>query len=84
MAGGVAGVVAWGIGYPMDSLKVRIQSGRCPERGLLRAIKWVHVNEGLPMLFKGVHVQMLRAFPTTATGMIVFETVRDNLRHLCI
>ena len=42
----------------------------------------MHRSDGLLRLFKGVHVQVIRAVPTSATGIVVFEGVRDALRSV--
>eukprot|EP01064_Diplonema_japonicum_P037849 TRINITY_DN89_c1_g2_i1.p1 TRINITY_DN89_c1_g2~~TRINITY_DN89_c1_g2_i1.p1 ORF type:complete len:282 (+),score=24.02 TRINITY_DN89_c1_g2_i1:87-932(+) len=55
-AGGVAGSVGTAVGYPLDTLKVRVQTGMVGGTGgLLKAVQRVKVD-GVVSLWKGVSV----------------------------
>ena len=42
LAGGTAGVLAWGLAYPFDSLKLRMQTGLVdPNLSIWRALKLI-------------------------------------------
>ena len=36
---------------------------------------------GFKRLYRGIHVQMLRAFPTSASSLLVYETVQGFLKN---
>uniref|UniRef100_A0A8D0BUF4 Solute carrier family 25 member 47 n=1 Tax=Salvator merianae TaxID=96440 RepID=A0A8D0BUF4_SALMN len=74
LSGGCAGVLAWGTATPMDILKSRMQAdgeGYRKYSGLMHCAKDSIREEGLRVLFKGIGLNSLRAFPTRVCGLRV-------------
>jgi solute carrier family 25 carnitine/acylcarnitine transporter 20/29 len=83
ICGGTAGCLTWTVCYPMDTVKSKMQTHQGPERLQLRkVIKETLRDHGLSRLYRGIHVQMLRAFPSTATSLLIYETVSGNLKRV--
>ena len=57
LAGGSAGVVGTVLGYPLDSVKTRMQTSG--QTGLLSTLRRVYVSEGLLGLYRGVASPLL-------------------------
>ena len=86
-AGGVSGMVSWGVNYPVDVIKSRIQidgfrgpviynSSRCCFRQLKSEVGW----RGL---YRGVTATLVRAFPTNAVMLPAYSltmTLIDSFR----
>ena len=67
--GGLAGVVAWALAIPLDSLKNRYQV--ClNQTSLLGLLREVRSQGGLKQLYRGAGVVLLRAFPANAATFI--------------
>ncbi|XP_021256711.1 solute carrier family 25 member 47 isoform X1 [Numida meleagris] len=80
LSGGSAGVLAWGLATPMDVLKSRMQvdeSGQHKYKGLIHCARESVRKEGLKVLFKGLGLNCIRAFPV---NMVVFVTYEAVLR----
>nr|XP_020649249.1 solute carrier family 25 member 47 [Pogona vitticeps] len=80
LSGGSAGVVAWGVATPMDVIKSRMQAdGECQRKysGLMHCARDSIREEGVKVLFKGIGLNSLRAFPA---NMVVFFTYEAVLR----
>ncbi|NWZ29580.1 S2547 protein, partial [Asarcornis scutulata] len=80
LSGGFAGVLAWGLATPMDVLKSRMQvdeSGQHKYRGLVHCARQSVREEGVKVLFKGLGLNCIRAFPV---NMVVFVTYEAVLR----
>jgi len=70
--GGLAGVVAWALALPLDSLKNRFQV--ClNQTSLLGLLSEVRKQGGLKQLYRGAGVVLLRAFPANAATFIGYE-----------
>jgi hypothetical protein len=80
LCGGTAGCLTWFVCFPLDTVKAKMQS----HAGLDR-LRWHRVlmetvyMHGLKRLYRGVHVQMLRAFPSNAASLLVYETIKNTL-----
>ncbi|XP_075471189.1 solute carrier family 25 member 47 isoform X2 [Ascaphus truei] len=82
LSGGFAGVLAWGIATPMDVIKSRLQVDGVTQqkyRGVIHCITKSVRQEGVTVLFKGLSLNCLRAFPV---NMVVFLTYEAILRHI--
>lgn len=80
LSGGFAGVLAWGLGTPMDVIKSRMQvdeSDQHKYRGLVHCVRESVRKEGAKVLFKGLGLNCIRAFPV---NMVVFVTYEGVLR----
>lgn len=64
-AGGVAGMLAWGSIYPLDTIKTRLQSGRASS-----------IRHAMNMggLWNGIRPCLVRAFITNSIGFYVYES----------
>ncbi|XP_054256558.1 solute carrier family 25 member 47 [Indicator indicator] len=80
LSGGFAGVMAWGLGTPLDVIKSRMQideSDQHKYKGLIHCAKESVRKEGAKVLFKGLGLNCIRAFPV---NMVVFVTYEAVLR----
>mmetsp|Transcript_25656 Transcript_25656/g.61664 ORF Transcript_25656/g.61664 Transcript_25656/m.61664 type:complete len:301 (-) Transcript_25656:120-1022(-) len=80
LAGAFAATTAWGVGYPFDLIKTRIQAGS--GKGIISTAKDI-VNEssGRPFqgLYKGFSLKLFRAIPASAIGFLTYETAAKSL-----
>ncbi|XP_070608373.1 solute carrier family 25 member 47 isoform X3 [Erythrolamprus reginae] len=78
LSGGCAGVLAWGTATPMDVIKARMQAdgdGQRKYTGLVHCVRDSIKEEGLRVLFKGLGLNSLRAFPSNMMIFLTYETV---------
>ena len=68
LAGGLAGMLTWTICYPADFLKTRMQTMKLGESqpSLLRLCRDIYIERGFLSMYRGMHVQLMRAFPVNA------------------
>lgn len=82
VSGGMAAILSWTVLFPLDTLKTQMQSTQADRvngiRFLYRSIK----QNGLRAQYRGVHVQLMRSFPTGACTMLVLDTVRSKLHSM--
>ena len=82
LCGGTAGCLTWTFCYPMDTVKSKMQTYQGADRLKLRnVVREVAVEQGVSKLYRGVHVQLMRAFPSTASSLLIYETVSGYLKH---
>lgn len=80
LAGAFAATTAWGVGYPADLIKTRIQAGS--GKGIVATAKEiVKESGGRPVhgLYKGFSLKLLRAIPASAIGFLTYETAAKFL-----
>lgn len=80
LAGAFAATTAWGVGYPADLIKTRIQAGS--GKGIVATAKEiVKESGGRPVhgLYKGFSLKLLRAIPASAIGFLTYETAAKYL-----
>lgn len=78
-SGAFAASVAWGVGYPADLIKTRIQAGRA--EGILQATQELVAQgrtEGrnisvVRILYRGFSMKLARAVPASAIGFVTYE-----------
>ncbi|XP_046711957.1 solute carrier family 25 member 47-B isoform X2 [Silurus meridionalis] len=83
LAGGIAGMCAWSVGTPMDVIKARLQTdgmGKKHYRGFLHCITKSIRTEGPGVLFKGLTLNCVRAFPVNMAVFAMYELVIRLLR----
>ncbi|NWV71023.1 S2548 protein, partial [Malurus elegans] len=76
MAGGVAGAVSWAVCTPMDVVKSRIQADGVylnQYKGTLDCMVQSYQKEGLKVFFRGLTVNTLRGFPSSAAMFLGYE-----------
>mmetsp|Transcript_10672 Transcript_10672/g.23133 ORF Transcript_10672/g.23133 Transcript_10672/m.23133 type:complete len:306 (-) Transcript_10672:101-1018(-) len=77
LSGAFAASVAWGVGYPFDLIKTRIQAGLVD--GVVEATRDIVARgqkEGLgPIrsLYRGFSLKLARAVPASAIGFVTYE-----------
>ena len=80
MAGGIGGIMAWVVSYPVDVMKSRLQvdgmEGPRRYRGMLDCFRQSS-REGMGVFVRGLQPTLIRAFPTNA---VTFVTVSLILR----
>ncbi|KAJ0064338.1 hypothetical protein NL108_003627, partial [Boleophthalmus pectinirostris] len=82
VAGGVAGVVTWALATPMDVVKARLQlsgAGGRRYRGVLDCVRVSVREEGPRVLFRGLMLNSVRAFPVNAVTFLSYEHLLDRL-----
>jgi solute carrier family 25 carnitine/acylcarnitine transporter 20/29 len=72
MAGGISGILAWGVSYPFDTMKTIIQ-GRDGEIKQYALLKELVCNSGINSLFKGLSPALVRAFFVNAAVFYLNE-----------
>ncbi|NXY81160.1 S2547 protein, partial [Alcedo cyanopectus] len=80
LSGGFAGVLAWGLATPLDVIKSRMQTAGLEQhkyQGLVHCARESVRKEGVKVLFKGLGLNCIRAFPV---NMVVFVTYEAVLR----
>merc|ERR1719266_1802234 len=70
--GGLAGVIAWALALPLDSLKNRFQAS-LNQTSLLGLLGELRRHGGLKQLYRGAGVVLLRAYPANAATFIGYE-----------
>lgn len=82
LCGGIAGCTTWTICYPIDTVKAKMQTYEGTDRLHLRkVILGLYREQGLRKLYRGIHVQLMRAFPSTASSLLIYETVQGSLKR---
>ncbi|KAG5266164.1 hypothetical protein AALO_G00250490 [Alosa alosa] len=82
-AGGVSGMCGWCFGTPMDVIKARLQMDGMGERryrGFFHCITVSLRTEGPGVLFKGLGLNCIRAFPVNMSVFGMYELVVHFLR----
>ncbi|KAM6461427.1 solute carrier family 25 member 47 isoform 2-T2 [Liasis olivaceus] len=85
LSGGCAGVLAWGTATPMDVIKARMQAdgdGQRKYTGLIHCARDSVREEGIRVLFKGLGLNSLRAFPANMMIFLTYEAVLRFGEHL--
>lgn len=78
--GGLAGVVAWSVIYPLDVLKTRWQIGQPGKFTSLRhCFREVRAEDGWRTFVRGFNATMLRAVPQNGVVFVVYEYVKSML-----
>ncbi|KAM4661861.1 solute carrier family 25 member 47 isoform 1-T2 [Discoglossus pictus] len=83
LAGGFAGVIAWGIATPMDVIKSRLQVDGVTQRkyrGVIDCITTSIRQEGVKVLFKGLSLNCVRAFPVNMVVFLTYEVIMRQIR----
>jgi len=89
VSGAFAATAAWGVGYPFDIIKTRVQAldsaaagsleRRSPSmmsacRSLLREAKGDY-----RVFYRGIGLKLMRAVPMNALGFFVYEEVKKSI-----
>jgi solute carrier family 25 (mitochondrial carnitine/acylcarnitine transporter), member 20/29 len=83
VAGAVAATVAWGVGYPADLIKTRIQassSSSVLDNPTIRTVAQdIIKRSGYTGLYKGFGLKLVRSIPASMIGFSVYELVKDAI-----
>jgi len=90
LSGAFAATAAWGVGYPFDLIKTRIQAGK--STGIIRTARDIMKESssssssadggrraGFHGLYRGFGLKLLRSIPASAIGFLVYETAAKAL-----
>lgn len=78
LAGGFTGVTSWIFAYPLDTLKSQMQVETGSSK-LIPLLRKTVKEQGFFRLYRGITVMWLRSFPTAATSLLFFESIRNHL-----
>ncbi len=84
ISGGIAGLLSWIIGYPVDFIKTKIQSQDLDNksyRSILDCYLTNYRKYGLNGFTRGLFTVCLRAIPVNAVGFLVEEEVADVMER---
>nr|XP_033782906.1 solute carrier family 25 member 48 isoform X2 [Geotrypetes seraphini]XP_033782907.1 solute carrier family 25 member 48 isoform X2 [Geotrypetes seraphini] len=84
MAGGIAGAISWGTATPMDVVKSRLQADGVhfkKYKGVADCICQSYQNEGLKVFFRGLTVNAVRGFPSSAAMFLAYELSLRAIRR---
>ena len=68
LAGGISSIIVWSIFFPLDTIKVAIQTKKGKKH-----VKNIIKESGIFGLWKGASPVLLRVFPVSACSMVVYE-----------
>ncbi len=77
-SGAFAATVAWGVGYPFDIIKTRIQAPGAQDRSIISTTKEIIRESNGRMiagLYKGFGLKLAKAVPSSAINFFVYEKV---------
>lgn len=81
-SGAFAAFTAWGVGYPFDIIKTRIQSPGGEHKSIISATKEIiHESNGriISGLYRGFTLKLAKAVPSSAINFFVYEKVVKSL-----
>lgn len=82
LSGGTAGISTWAMFYPFDTVKSIMQSHKGSEGLKARTVfRNIIKEQGVGRLYRGIHVQLLRSFPTSACSMLMYDTIKTYLNN---
>jgi len=82
-AGGLSGCFTWAIVYPVDVIKTRIQTSPLDSPvSFLNTGRQIVAKHGYSVLFRGLGITLIRAFPVNATIFPVYEFTLTQLGNL--
>lgn len=92
ISGAVAATVAWGVGYPADLIKTRIQANASAfvnstmvndtivsiARDLVQEANGNYVKG----LYRGFGMKLARSIPASMIGFLVYETIKEQIKKI--
>ncbi|XP_059213119.1 solute carrier family 25 member 47-A [Centropristis striata] len=84
LSGGLAGMVAWSCGTPMDVIKARLQMDGAREtkryKGFFHCISETVRVEGAGVFFRSLGINCIRAFPVNMVVFVIYEVLTGFLK----
>lgn len=85
LAGGSSGCLTWAVVYPVDVIKTRIQTSSLNTPvSFLGAGRQLVTQHGWSILFRGLGVTLVRAFPVNGTVFPVYEWTLNQIRTVSV
>lgn len=81
LSGAFAATVAWGVGYPADLIKTRLQANPNGP-GIMATGQQIVAESGWVGLYRGFGLKLVRAIPASMIGFTVYEFVKGQLEQL--
>lgn len=80
-SGGLAGVAGWVFSMPLDTMKsvIQCQASSMKAPSVTQVASQLVSSRGLPALFSGLSVAVIRAFPSNASLFLGYEMARKHL-----
>lgn len=78
-SGAIAASVAWGVGYPADLIKTRIQASNSSDGIMSTALK-ITQEQGFSGLYRGFGLKLVRSIPASMIGFSVYEFVKEAVQ----
>lgn len=86
LAGGISGMTSWGLNYPVDVVKSKVQTDGAQGPRLYKtslcAARDLRALAGIPGFYKGVSATLIRAFPTSAVMLPAYSMTLSLLNGL--
>ena len=79
VSGAVAATVAWGVGYPADIIKTRIQATQHTV-SVWQVTQQIIDQSGYVGLYRGFGLKLLRSIPASMIGFTVYEYVKKSIQ----
>lgn len=82
-SGAFAATVAWGVGYPFDLIKTRIQASSQPETilGTARTLVQEANGNAIQGLYRGFGLKLVRSIPASMIGFTTYELVKETIER---
>ncbi|CAB9503136.1 Mitochondrial aspartate-glutamate transporter AGC1 [Seminavis robusta] len=85
VSGAFAATVAWGVGYPFDLIKTRIQASTSTAEGTIWGTAQTLIKEAngnaLQGLYRGFGLKLVRSVPASMIGFTTYELVKDSIER---
>ena len=78
-ASGVAGLCAWCVSIPLDTVKTIVQSDPEKKKSVWQTTQALYKQGGMTVFYKGLIPQAVRIFPQSATLLLVYEYMHSAL-----
>lgn len=78
-ASGIAGICAWCISIPLDTVKTFVQSDHEKKLNFWSTTQLLYKQGGLKIFYNGLIPQIVRIFPQSATMLLVYEKMHNIL-----
>ena len=77
--GGLAGIIAQSICFPLDTVRRRMQMANSPYSGTVNCFSTIFKVEGFSGFYKGMAPNAVKVIPNNAIRFMVFEFLKDKV-----